>query len=100
MIHLRTLLRLLTVTVWLAGSAGAQPAPSPTPTPSPEQQSEFVPISELPPQDQLPAAPLLVAAYAVVWLALFGYLYSVARRLRVVQREVERLESDLTKRGG
>jgi CcmD family protein len=67
--------------------------------PSPQQQSEFVPISQLPPQDQLPAAPLLISAYVVVWVALFGYLFSVARRLGVVQRDVERLETDLKRAG-
>lgn len=66
--------------------------------PRPPQQEEFVPISELPPQDQLPSAPLLVAAYAFAWLALGGYVLSVARRLSAVQREIERLESDV-KRG-
>ena len=65
----------------------------------PEQQGEFVPIDQLPPQDQLPAAPLLIAAYSFVALALFGYLVSVARRLSVVQHEIERLESDLKKTG-
>jgi CcmD family protein len=57
-----------------------------------------VPIDQLPPQDQLPAAPLLIAAYAIVVLALFAYVMSVARRLTVVQREIERLETDM-KRG-
>ena len=42
--------------------------------PQPPQQphaagNEFVPISQLPPQDQLPAAPLLISAYVFVWLA-------------------------------
>jgi CcmD family protein len=64
----------------------------------PEQQNEFIPIDQLPPQDQLPAAPLLVAAYAIVVVALFVYVLSVARRLTSVQRELERLESDM-KRG-
>jgi hypothetical protein len=65
----------------------------------PQQQEEFVPIDELPPQDQLPAAPLLVTAYAFVVLALFAYVISVARRLGAVQRDLDRLQSDL-KRGG
>jgi len=64
----------------------------------PQQQNEFIPIDQLPPQDQLPAAPLLIAAYAVVMLALFVYVASVARRLGSVQRELERLETDI-KRG-
>jgi CcmD family protein len=64
----------------------------------PQQQEEFIPIDQLPPQDQLPAAPLLITAYSVVTLALFGYVLSVARRMGSVQREIERLESDI-KRG-
>jgi CcmD family protein len=61
----------------------------------PQQQDEFIPIDQLPPQDQLPAAPLLIGAYAFVMLALFGYMYSVARRLTAVEREFERLERDV-----
>lgn len=73
-----------------------QPAAQPQPEP-PKPTDEFVPISQLPPQDQLPAAPLLIAAYAFVWVAVFGYLVSVGRRLSTVQREVDRLESDIAK---
>ena len=65
----------------------------------PEQQNEYVPIDQLPPQDQLPAAPLLITAYSVVMVGLFAYVLSVARRLTTVQRELERLESDLKKTG-
>jgi CcmD family protein len=78
------------------GAATQQPQPQPQPGP-PAATDEFVPISQLPAQDQLPAAPLLVTAYAFVWLALFGYLLSVGRRLGKVQREVDRLESDIAK---
>jgi CcmD family protein len=67
--------------------------------PAPQQQEEFVPIDELPPQDQLPAAPLLIAAYSFVVLALFAYIVAVSRRMTVVQRELERLQSDLKRSG-
>jgi CcmD family protein len=67
--------------------------------PPPQQQDEFVPIDQLPPQDQLPAAPLLVAAYSFVVLALFAYVVSVARRVGAVQRELERLGSELKRSG-
>jgi len=77
-------------------AAAQQPQPQPQPAP-PAATDEFVPISQLPAQDQLPAAPLLVTAYAFVWLALFGYLVSVGRRLGKVQREVDRLESDIAR---
>ena len=40
----------------------------------PPQQNEYVPIDQLPPQETLPAAPLLIGAYVVVWLGLMGYL--------------------------
>ena len=104
MILLRRFALFVLLTVVLAAPAVGQPAqappPAPAPSPPPEQQSEFVPVSELPPQDQLPAAPLLITAYAIVWVALFGYLFSLARRLSTVQQEVERLESDLKRGGG
>ena len=61
----------------------------------PAQQDEFVPIDQLPPQDQLPAAPLLIAAYAFVLVAFFLYMLSVARRLRDVTADIERLAADL-----
>jgi CcmD family protein len=67
--------------------------------PPPQQQDEFIPIEKLPPQDQLPAAPLLVAAYSFVALALFAYVVSVARRLGSVQQELKRLESELKRSG-
>ena len=65
----------------------------------PEQQEEFTPVDQLPPQEQLPAAPLLVGAYSFVLLMLFGYLFIVSRRLTVIQREVERLEGELKRTG-
>ena len=78
-------------------AAGAAPVFAQPPA-QPEQQTEFVPLDQLPPQEQMPAAPLLISAYSVLVLALFAYVVSVARRLALVQREVERLETDL-KRG-
>ena len=81
----------LLVVLLLASPAMAQQPP-------PTQQDEFVPVSQLPAQDQLPAARLLIAAYAFVWLAVFAYVGSVGRRLTQVQHEVERLEADI-KRG-
>jgi len=40
----------------------------------------------------LPAAPLLVAAYAFVWVALFVYLWSIWRRLGRVERDMRTLQ--------
>jgi CcmD family protein len=83
---------LVSVAVLIALAAAPLVAQPPA---QPQQQNEYVPIDELPPQDQLPAAPLLIVAYAVVMLGLFAYVVSVARRMSTVQRELERLESDL-----
>ena len=55
-------------------------------------QSEFVPVNTLPAGDQLPAAPLLVAAYAFVWLAAMFYVWTVWRRLNKVEAEMRALE--------
>jgi CcmD family protein len=49
-------------------------------------------ISELPPSEQLPAAPLLVTAYAIVWLVPMLYLWFIWGRLNKVEREVRDLE--------
>jgi CcmD family protein len=90
---------IVLVVLFALGCSAALPSTSAQQPPNPEQQSEFIPIDELPPQEQLPAAPLLVAAYVFVVVALFLYLLSLARRLSVVQREVERLEADLKRTG-
>lgn len=90
-----TALKRLTVIVWLVAGLGAGAPVRAQGQPSAQPQDEFVPIDQLPPQDQLPAAPLLIGAYGFVLLALFGYVFSVAKRLNTVQREVERLEGDI-----
>jgi CcmD family protein len=73
-----------------APSARQQPPPS-------AAQEGFVPVDQLPkPQDTMPAAPLVAAAYAFVWVMLFGYVVSIWRRLGTVERELE----SVTKRIG
>ena len=61
----------------------------------PEPPGQFFELDQLPPAEQMAAAPLLVAAYSVVLIVLFLYVLSVARRLSAVQREVDRLEADV-----
>jgi CcmD family protein len=62
-----------------AVAAQAQPPPA---------QQEFVPVDRLPQAEQMPAAPLVIGAYAFVWVALLGYVWSVRRRLNKVEREL------------
>jgi CcmD family protein len=59
---------------------------------APAGQNEFVPVSSLPPSDRMPAAPLLVAAYAFVWLAVCFYLWTLWRRLGKVEADMQALE--------
>jgi CcmD family protein len=57
----------------------------------PAAQDEYVPVKEVPPEDQLPAAPLLIGAYAIAWVAILGYLWSIWSRLGTVERELQQL---------
>jgi CcmD family protein len=79
--------------------SGLAPAHAQEPQPRREQQEQYVPIDQLPPQEQLASAPLLIGAYAFVMTALFVYVLSLSRRMTTVQREVERLESDMRRSG-
>jgi CcmD family protein len=60
----------------------------PQPPPKPAAQDGFVPIDQLAPKEELPAAPLVMAAYAVAWLVVFGYVWSLWRRLQRVEGEI------------
>ena len=64
----------------------------------PAGQSEFVPVETLPPGDQLPAAPLLITAYAFVWVAVMFYLWTIARRLNTVETEMRALAQKTARR--
>lgn len=58
----------------------------------------FRPVSELPPDEKLPAGPMLVAAYVFVVVALFAYFVSLSRRLNAVNREISRLDAQIKRR--
>ena len=81
----RTLGALLTIVLLVAPLAALQP-------PTGAAQEGFVPIDQLPPQEQLPAAPLLITAYAFVWVLLMVYLWSIAKRLGKVESEIQTLQ--------
>ena len=54
----------------------------------PPAQEGFVPVEQLPGQEGMPAAPLVGAAYGIAWAAVLIYLFSIWRRLGVVEREM------------
>lgn len=71
------------------------PAPPPSPSTAAPAQDEFVPISELPPDEQIPAAPLLIAAYALVWIILAVYVWTLWRRFLRAEQDVKSLANRL-----
>jgi CcmD family protein len=64
---------------------------------APAGQEEYVPVSQLDDVEQLPAAPLVIAAYAVIWVGVFLYLWTIWRRLTAVDRELATLRRRLEK---
>jgi CcmD family protein len=76
----RLLAILASICVFVVPALAMQPPPSPP--------DGFVPASSLPGQEQLPAAPLVIIAYAVVWVLVLGYLWSIWSRLARAEREL------------
>jgi CcmD family protein len=54
----------------------------------PPPQDGFVPVEQLGNQEQLPATPLVAAAYGVAWGAVLLYVWTIWRRLTRVEREL------------
>jgi CcmD family protein len=57
----------------------------------PTGQSEFVPAKNLPQAETIPAGPLLVVAYAFIWVAVAFYLWTIWRRLNKVEIDMRAL---------
>ena len=88
----------------IAASATPVLAQAATPTaqaqPPAGGQGDFVPVKDLPAQETIPAAPLVMAAYAFVWAALLIYVWTVWRRLMKVEKEVKELTTRISERQG
>ena len=88
---------------WLAGagllaiglSVSLFAQPQTTPTPTPAALEGFVPMSEAAPREVLPATPLVFYAYAFVWLALIGYVFSIWRRMARVEQDLAAVQRRL-----
>ena len=64
-----------------------------------EQQDGFLPVD--PSTDiveSLPAAPMVMAAYALVWLVLMAYIWSLRRRQARVELEMAALRARVNER--
>ena len=94
------LARILVLAIMVAGSglpvplvdSGRALAQTAQPPSRPAPQDEFVPIEQLPPQEELPAAPMVVAAYTFVWVAFLAYFFTLLKRLRKVETDLTALE--------
>jgi CcmD family protein len=58
----------------------------------PPGQDGFVPAKNLAQTESIPAAPLLVTAYAFIWVAAIFYLWTIWRRLNKVEADIRALE--------
>jgi len=94
MLLMRTFARVAVLVLCCAAAAPAAAHGQP-----PQPQDEFVPVGNSPAPEQIPAAPLLIGAYVIVLAGLFTYVFSLSRRLGAVQRDVERLEGDIRRKG-
>ena len=78
---------LVAVLVFCAAMAASAIALTQQPPRSTADQ-EYVPVDPSAAQEQLPAAPLVMGAYAVVWIVVVLYVWSIWRRLSAVEREL------------
>jgi CcmD family protein len=79
-------LAALLMTLGMGAPLAAQQPPRPPP------QDEYVPLDKLPPQQELPAAPMVVAAYSFVWIAFLGYMFLLVKRVQRVEADLRELE--------
>jgi CcmD family protein len=63
-----------------------------------EPQSEFKPVTEVPASEQLPSAPLVIAAYAFVWLAFVAYVWIMWRKLTKMEQELSSMSAQLARK--
>jgi hypothetical protein len=70
-----------------------QPGQPPQPA-----QNEFVPADQLPPEAELPAARMVIAAYMFVWVAFIVYMFTLVKRVKKVEVDLATLERDRERR--
>ena len=59
--------------------------------PQPPATEQYLPASQLPPTEQMPSAPYVIAAYALIWLIAMFYLWTIWRRIGKVEQDLNAL---------
>ncbi|MCA9601538.1 MAG: hypothetical protein R3A78_03490 [Polyangiales bacterium] len=77
-----------------AGVAMAQPEDDGAESPADQRATSFQAVKG-PTKETIPGGTLLVVAYGVVWLLVFGYVLRVGRLERRTAADLERLEKML-----
>jgi CcmD family protein len=85
---MRFLWVLAILCVFAGGTASAQNSQPQKPVP----QDEYVPLDQLPPQAELPAAPMVIAAYTFVWVAFLVYMFTLVKRVTRIEADLRELE--------
>jgi hypothetical protein len=88
------LIRIVILVVGMGAVVGAGTVAAFQPQPPQPAQEEFVPLDQLPPEAQLPAAPMVIAAYVFVWVAFVVYIFTIVRRIRKVEVDLRALEQN------
>lgn len=57
----------------------------------PAAQGDFVPFTGVPPDQQMPAAPLVVGAYAFFLVLMLFYVWTIWRRIGKVETDMRAL---------
>lgn len=86
-------LRNVVLCAWLA----TMPATISASAAQPPPPGDFVPVDETQPGEEVPALPLIAAAYGFIWVVLLSYVWSIGRRLQKVEAELSQLESRKTR---
>jgi CcmD family protein len=85
------LLRALALLAALIAIPAAWPSTAMANQPQPPEG--FVPVDGVPPGEEIPAINMVAAAYGFAWVAVLGYVWSIAKRLKQVETELADLES-------
>ena len=87
------LVALLALAAPVSAASGQQPG-----TQTEAAREGYVPVKDLPAAEQLPAAPLVLGAYALIWVGVLVYVWSISRRLASVDRELAALRRTIDTR--